>query len=56
MAVKEWSKLKDREQILLERALGAFDMFVLHDREGDFDEVGLASTFPRLHADHGLDF
>jgi F-box protein 21 len=23
----------------LERALGAFDMFMLHDNEGDLDEV-----------------
>lgn len=26
----------------LERALGAFDMFMLHDNEGDLEEVCLA--------------
>ncbi|MCJ1398660.1 hypothetical protein MMC11_001861 [Xylographa trunciseda] len=40
MAIKEWLSLqKDEENISLERALGAYDMFVLHDREGDFDEI-----------------
>jgi hypothetical protein len=40
MAVPEWDKLRDGEHVGLERALGAYDMFVLHDREGDFDDVG----------------
>ncbi|MCJ1390840.1 hypothetical protein MMC18_003701 [Xylographa bjoerkii] len=39
MAVREWSRLQAQEDISLERALGAYDMFVLHDREGDFDEI-----------------
>jgi len=39
MAIKEWVKLKDGEPVPLERALAAFDMFVLHGRKGDFDEV-----------------
>ncbi|KAK4694902.1 F-box protein 21, partial [Lecanoromycetidae sp. Uapishka_2] len=39
MAIKEWVKLKDGEPVPLERALAAFDMFVLHGRRGDFDEV-----------------
>ena len=39
MAIDEWVKLKDGESIALERALVAYDMFVLHEREGDFDEV-----------------
>jgi len=39
MAIKEWADLADRAEVSLERALAAFDMFVLHDREGDFDEV-----------------
>ncbi|MCJ1378071.1 hypothetical protein MMC17_001167 [Xylographa soralifera] len=38
-AIKEWSQLQNQEDISLERALGAYDMFVLHDREGDFDEI-----------------
>ncbi len=39
MAIKEWVRLKDGESVSLERALVAFDMFVLHGRQGDFDEV-----------------
>ncbi|MCJ1414554.1 hypothetical protein MMC32_000881 [Xylographa parallela] len=38
-AIEEWSRLQNQEDISLERALGAYDMFVLHDREGDFDEI-----------------
>jgi hypothetical protein len=29
----------------LERALGAFDMFMLHDNEGDLDEVRFTEHF-----------
>ena len=39
MAIQEWVKLKDGSPVPLERALAAFDMFVLHNREGDFDDV-----------------
>lgn len=39
MAVAEWAKLKDGDSIALERALAAYDMFVLHDRDGDFEDV-----------------
>ncbi|KAH0543989.1 hypothetical protein FGG08_001756 [Glutinoglossum americanum] len=39
MAIEQWSKLKFGEDVPLERALGAFDMYLLHDREGDIDEV-----------------
>jgi len=39
LAIKEWSKFKDGDPITLERALAAYDMFVLHDREGDFNYV-----------------
>jgi hypothetical protein len=40
IAMREWSKLKAARQVDLERALVAFDLFILHDRKGDFDEVG----------------
>lgn len=43
MAIKEWAKMTDRV-VLLERALAAFDMFVLHEGEGDFDDVCLAES------------
>lgn len=39
MAIEEWAKLKDGASISLERALAAYDMFVLHDRNGDFEDV-----------------
>lgn len=39
MAINEWVKLKDGKPVSLERALAAFDMFVLHGRKGDFNEV-----------------
>lgn len=41
MAVQEWVKLKDGQPVPLERALAAFDQFVLHDQEGDLDEVSI---------------
>lgn len=37
-------KLKDGLSVPLERALAVFDMFVLHDRVGDFDEVSLENV------------
>jgi hypothetical protein len=41
MAIEEWSKLRgDPYGTTLERSLVAFDMFVLRDRMGDFEEVG----------------
>ncbi|KAI4098489.1 MAG: hypothetical protein L6R37_006476 [Teloschistes peruensis] len=39
MAIEEWTRIRDGQPVSLERALVAFDLFVLRDREGDFDEV-----------------
>lgn len=47
IAIQEWHKLRlgygspdaQAAGVPLERALGAFDMFVLHDRFGDLDEI-----------------
>jgi F-box protein 21 len=39
MALAEWSKVATGEKVPLERALGAFDLFVLHDQHGDLLEV-----------------
>lgn len=39
MAVEEWMKLKDGSPVPLERALAAFDMFVLDNSEGGVDDV-----------------
>ncbi|MCJ1356924.1 MAG: hypothetical protein MMC33_006920 [Icmadophila ericetorum] len=35
----EWAQLMQGKDVSLERALAAFDIFVLHDREGDFDDI-----------------
>lgn len=39
MAIEEWAKLRDGHEVPLERALAAFDMFILREGEGDFDDV-----------------
>ena len=39
MAIREWARLNDGDVVSLERALAAFDMFVLHERDGDFHDV-----------------
>lgn len=39
MAIKDWMTLKEGGTLALERALVAFDMFVLHGRKGDPNEV-----------------
>ena len=44
MAIKEWSKFQGPESVSLEKALAAFDMFVLHDRTGDVEEVSRMAT------------
>lgn len=38
-ALEEWSKLSKGDSISLEKALGGFDLFVLHDQHGDLQEV-----------------
>src|SRR5947209_5864045 len=38
-ALEEWSKLSKGESISLEKALGGFDLFVLHNERGDLHEV-----------------
>lgn len=49
MAIKEWVKLKDGQSVPLERALASFDQFVLHEREGDIEEVStMRETVGRL--------
>lgn len=42
-ALAVWSKLAAGEDICLEAALGAYDMFILHDNIGDQQEVGSLS-------------
>jgi hypothetical protein len=40
-ALAEWHKVAKGESVSLERALGSFDLFVLHDHYGDLLEVSL---------------
>ncbi|RYO80616.1 hypothetical protein DL764_009877 [Monosporascus ibericus] len=70
LAIEEWAKYQKHAArrldddapsserlncgMKLERALGAFDMFMLHDNEGDLDEIselvdGIASQFRNAH-------
>lgn len=42
MALQEWVKLSKGEDVPLERALVGFDLFVLHSRTGDCDEISNA--------------
>ena len=52
MAIEQWMELRNGHELDLERALTAFDMFVLHDGEGDFNDVNedsLKRTGPRIH-------
>jgi F-box protein 21 len=50
IAVQEWAKQKDGGSASLERALAAFDMFVLNGREGDFNCVSCKNTTDRFEA------
>lgn len=58
--MREWSRFQDAPLGIkgLDRALGAFDMFVLHDQHGDMDEIAqtlddLAARFRAEHAAGG---
>jgi F-box protein 21 len=51
MAIPEWKRLKDGENVLLECALGAFDMFVLETGSGDFDDVCYCSGLTEMYTD-----
>ena len=46
IAVPEWARLRRGELVSLERALGAFDLFVPESGYGDLDEVGLCASSP----------
>lgn len=46
IAVPEWARLRRGEPVSLERALGAFDLFVPESGYGDLDEVGLCTFSP----------
>ncbi|KAL8785936.1 MAG: hypothetical protein Q9213_003085 [Squamulea squamosa] len=55
-AIEEWVKLGEGQPVSLERALAAFDQFVLHERKGDFEEISarldnVAESIRLQHAD-----
>lgn len=50
MAVREWFRLYEGNVVPLERALAAFDMFVLHERGGDFEDVCTEDEKPAIAA------
>ena len=61
IAVPEWAKLRRGEPVSLERALGAFDLFIPESGFGDLDEVRLEALSsllfvhsPRSKADRTL--
>lgn len=47
-ALAEWYKVAHTDDVPLERALGSFDLFVLHDHKGDLLEVCHTQTIPIL--------
>ncbi|KAM0231046.1 hypothetical protein ACHAPO_008876 [Fusarium lateritium] len=57
LAIEEWYNIQEASRdnnrqpanLSLERALGAFDLFVLHDQPGDLNDIGL--ILDRLAAD-----
>ena len=56
-AIREWMKLAEGKYVPLERALAGFDMFVLHGRHGDFDNVSagldrIADVFRRENPEY----
>ena len=51
MAIPEWKRLKDGEDVSLECALGAFDMFILETGFGDFDDVCYCSGLTDICTD-----
>ena len=50
MAIKEWAKLSNGGTVPLERALAAFDMFVVHERDGDFHDVCIQEWYSFMTA------
>ncbi|KAL8771752.1 MAG: hypothetical protein Q9209_002943 [Squamulea sp. 1 TL-2023] len=51
-AIEEWVKLREGQPVSLERALAAFDQFVLHERKGDFEEVSKMELSISAHLDN----
>ncbi|KAI9738327.1 MAG: hypothetical protein M1834_008825 [Cirrosporium novae-zelandiae] len=54
LAIPEWFRLGNNEPVPLERALGAYDMFILHDGPNDLDHIStqlssIAQAILELH-------
>ncbi|KAL9129734.1 MAG: hypothetical protein Q9217_001892 [Psora testacea] len=54
VAIEQWEKVRRKEYVPLEKALGAFDMFVMHDAKGDIDDISsnLDRIAKRLREEH----
>lgn len=48
IAIPEWAKLRRGEPVSLERALGAFDLFIPESGYGDLDEVSSPSSITSI--------
>ena len=55
IAVAEWAKLRNGEPVPLERALGAFDLFIPDREHGGLDEVGEIVVNIRIYSNNGTD-
>lgn len=55
IAVAEWAKLRNGESVPLERALGAFDLFIPGREHGGLDEVGEIVVNIRISSNDGTD-
>ena len=57
MAIQQWMQLSKGEHVPLEKALASFDMFILHNKRGDLDEISskldaIADDFRREFEEH----
>lgn len=53
IAVAEWNKLRNGQPVPLERALGAFDLFIPDRERGGLDEVGEIVVNIRISSNDG---
>lgn len=56
-AIRVWAQVRDGQNVSLERALAAFDLFVLQDEEEDIDRVrshskSMNMAYPKINRSH----
>lgn len=52
VALQEWVKVRDGQEVPLERALAAFDLFVIQDYEEGFESVCSLSMLGCIYTHH----